>query len=56
MIAALYNVHTRTSETDPVQDWTDFFTEWKKEPREQTEEEMIEVMRAFATSTQGMTS
>lgn len=49
VIAALYNVHTRTEETDPIRDWWDFFPEWKEEPEEQTEEEMLAVMQMFAT-------
>lgn len=50
VIAALYNIHTRESDAAPLQGWQDFFLEWREAPREQTEEEMIEVMRAFAAS------
>lgn len=44
IIAALYNIHTRSSEADPMQDWQDFFTEWKEPITEQTEEQMFESM------------
>jgi hypothetical protein len=53
IVAALYNVHTRQEETDPVREWDDFFTEWKgpaKEVEEQTEEEMFEIMKTFAAA------
>lgn len=53
VIAAMYNINTREKETDPVQDWTDFFSEWKEpteEPEEQTEEEMFEIMKLFAAA------
>ena len=53
VIAALYNLNTRTSETDPIHDWQDFFTEWKLDQSEQpaqTEEEMFEVMKLFAAA------
>lgn len=59
-MAALYNLNTRSSETDPVQDWQDFFTEWKEdqpEEPEQTEEEMFQIMSGFAKSrTEGLDS
>lgn len=48
VIAALYNIHTRESETDPVKDWQDYFPEWREEQREQTEDEMFELMQLFA--------
>lgn len=49
-MAMLYNIN-RDSNLDPDgKDWDDFFTEWKVKPGEQTEEEMLEVMRAFAAS------
>ena len=52
IIAASYNL-ARASESDPLYDWWDFFAEWKEdrpEPREQTEEEMFEVMKLFAAA------
>lgn len=53
IIAALYNINTREKETDPVREWSDFYTEWKepaKEPEEQTEEEMFEIMKLVAAA------
>lgn len=54
IIAALYNIHTRTSETDPVKDWQDYFTEWKEESADQTEEQMFETMLLLTKSTEGL--
>jgi hypothetical protein len=53
-MAALYNLNARTSETDPIHDWWDFFTEWKPPTKEQTEEEMLEMMLAFTKQTEGL--
>jgi hypothetical protein len=54
IIAALYNLNSRTSETDPIRDWQDFFTEWKEPEADQTEEEMLEMMLAFTKQTEGL--
>jgi hypothetical protein len=51
IVAALYNLNARTSETDPVQNWDDFFIEWKEPTKEQTEEKMLQAMMLFAKST-----
>jgi hypothetical protein len=49
IIAILYNIN-RDSEKDPKGiDWQDVFLEWKEEPKEQTEEEMLALMQLFAT-------
>lgn len=47
MVAALYNLNTRTEETDPVAEWWDYFTEWKPELEPQTEDEMFHTMMLF---------
>lgn len=54
IIAALYNIHTRSSETEPVKDWQDYFTEWKEGPEEQTEDKMFETMMRWTQATEGL--
>lgn len=56
VIAALYNIHTRASETDPIHDWQDYFPEWKEEQPivAQTEDEMFETMKLLAKRTEGL--
>jgi hypothetical protein len=56
VIAALYNLNVRKSESDPILDWQDFFTEWKEAPKEQTEEEMLQLMLLFTKQREGQTS
>lgn len=56
VIAMLYNIN-RDSKTDPNGlDWMDFFTEWKEEPEEQTEEQMFMTMMMLTKRTEGLTS
>lgn len=56
ILAMIYNSE-RDREIDPAgKDWDDFFTEWKAEPEEQTEEEMFAVMQGFAKSREGAPS
>lgn len=51
LIAMFYNAN-RDAEKDPKGlDWVDVFPEWKEAEKEQTEEEMLEIVRAFAAST-----
>lgn len=54
VIAALYNLNSRTEESDPVQEWWDYFTEWKPEPESQTDDEMFQAMMAFTKQREGL--
>lgn len=54
IMAALYNLNARASETDPIHDWWDFFSEWKPPMKEQTEEEMLATMLLFTKQTEGL--
>lgn len=54
IMAALYNIHTRASVTDPIQDWQNFFPEWKEPLPPQTEDEMLEAMMLWTKSTEGL--
>lgn len=54
VVAILYNIN-RDSKTDPKGlDWQDVFPEWKEVAREQTEEEMLEMMLEFTKQTEGL--
>lgn len=52
IIAALYNIHTRSSESDTVHDWTDFFREWQPV---QSEDEMYKTMLVWTGAPGGLT-
>jgi hypothetical protein len=53
VIAMLYNVN-RDPDKDPKGlDWFDFFPEWR-EAREQTEEELFEMMMLFTKQREGL--
>lgn len=54
IVAILYNLNRDPKEDPKGIDWTDVFAEWKEEPPEQTEDEMLETMFAFAASTEGL--
>lgn len=54
VIAALYNIHTRESDTDPLKGWQDFFPEWKEQKPIQTEDQMFQAMMMWTKSTEGL--
>jgi hypothetical protein len=54
MIAMFFNANRDTEKMPRGIDWTDVFPEWKEPSKEQTEEEMLEVMQALMASTQSM--
>lgn len=51
IVAILYNLNRDAKEDPRGIDWQDVFPEWKEVPEEQTEEEMLEIVKAFAAST-----
>jgi hypothetical protein len=59
LIALIYN-QSRDTKKDPEGiDWQDVFPEWKEtkdEPKEQTDEEMFQVMMALTKRTQELTA
>lgn len=56
IIAQIYNMN-RDVEKDPKGlDWQDYFTEWKEEPEEQTEDQMFEAMMLWTKSTEGLSA
>lgn len=54
MVAAMYNIHTRQAETDPLHGWQDSFPEWKERQPIQTDEQMLQAMMMWTKSTEGL--
>lgn len=52
----IYNAN-RNHEEDPAgKVWRDFYSEWKPEVEEQTEEEMFQTMLLFTKAREGLSS
>lgn len=50
----LYNINRDSEKDSRGAEWWDFFTEWKPEEEEQTEEEMFQTMLLLTKRTEGL--